>query len=89
VFPEPRQSLLAWIPVDELSGQPLPPPNLGLRPAPEFEAWLEPAGVMSDADRLLLVTKRYRLLSSLILTGTRTPPLARDETWETRPCATS
>lgn len=35
---------------------------LGLRPAPEFEAWLQQAGILSHDNRLLPVTKQHRLL---------------------------
>jgi ethanolamine ammonia-lyase large subunit len=39
--------------------------TLGLRPAPEFEAWLEKVGVMNDENRLLPVTERHRLLGAV------------------------
>jgi len=35
---------------------------LGLRPAPEFEAWLESVGVTDSSHRLLPVNERHRLL---------------------------
>jgi ethanolamine ammonia-lyase large subunit len=37
---------------------------LGLRPAPEFEAWLEAMGVMRGGQRLLAVGERHRLLET-------------------------
>ena len=36
---------------------------LGLRPAPEFEAWLRRMGIVDDQLRLLPVTRAHRLLS--------------------------
>jgi ethanolamine ammonia-lyase large subunit len=39
--------------------------TLGLRPAPEFEAWLEKIGVMRDGKRLLTVDQRHRLLEPI------------------------
>ncbi len=42
---------------------------LGLRPAPEFEAWLESMGVMRD-EQLQPVSERHRLLEGLLLGGT-------------------
>jgi ethanolamine ammonia-lyase large subunit len=36
---------------------------LGLRPAPEFEAWLHRMGIVDDQLRLLPVTRGHRLLS--------------------------
>jgi len=41
---------------------------LGLKPAPEFAAWLEAMGVMRD-ERLLPVDKRHRLLEGLLQEG--------------------
>ena len=38
---------------------------LGLRPAPEFEAWLERAAIMEGGRRLLRVQAGHRLLASL------------------------
>ena len=37
---------------------------LGLRPAPEFEAWLERVGLTDATHRLLPVTDRHRLLTA-------------------------
>ncbi len=37
---------------------------LGLRPAPEFEAWLRHMSIMSDANRLKLVDSSHALLTS-------------------------
>lgn len=39
--------------------------TLGLRPAPEFEAWLERMGVLSDGKRLLPVDLKNRLLEGI------------------------
>jgi len=36
---------------------------LGLRPAPEFEAWLHRMGIVDDQLRLRPVTRGHRLLS--------------------------
>jgi len=36
---------------------------LGLRPAPEFEAWLHRMGIVDDQIRLQPVTRAHRLLS--------------------------
>jgi ethanolamine ammonia-lyase large subunit len=38
---------------------------LGLKPAPEFEAWLERMGVMADGKRLLTVDLRNKLLEGM------------------------
>jgi ethanolamine ammonia-lyase large subunit len=38
---------------------------LGLRPAPEFESWLESLGVVENNNRLLPVSERHRLLSEI------------------------
>jgi ethanolamine ammonia-lyase large subunit len=38
---------------------------LGLKPAPEFEAWLERVKVMDNLNRLLPVTERHRLLEHM------------------------
>jgi ethanolamine ammonia-lyase large subunit len=35
---------------------------LGLRPAPEFEAWLQTAGILDQHNRLLRLQKQHRLL---------------------------
>jgi len=37
---------------------------LGLRPAPEFEAWLERAGILDGAGRLLPLPRGHRLLAA-------------------------
>jgi ethanolamine ammonia-lyase large subunit len=37
---------------------------LGLRPAPEFEAWLQRYGTMDDAGRLRPIERGHRLLSA-------------------------
>ena len=36
---------------------------LGLRPAPEFEQWLQAAGILGEDGRLLNITPRHRLLA--------------------------
>jgi ethanolamine ammonia-lyase large subunit len=41
---------------------------LGLRPAPEFEAWLEAMGLMHD-QQLLPVGERHRLLEGFLPEG--------------------
>jgi ethanolamine ammonia-lyase large subunit len=38
---------------------------LGLRPAPEFEEWLERVGIFGEGNRLLPADGRHPLLSSL------------------------
>ena len=38
---------------------------LGLRPAPEFEAWLERAGVLGEELRLEPIDRRNRLLAAV------------------------
>jgi ethanolamine ammonia-lyase large subunit len=38
---------------------------LGLKPAPEFEAWLQRMGVMADGERLLTVDLRNKLLEGM------------------------
>ncbi len=38
---------------------------LGLRPAPEFESWLDSLGVTDGQNRLLPVGERHRLLSEI------------------------
>jgi ethanolamine ammonia-lyase large subunit len=43
---------------------------LGLKPAPEFAAWLEAMGVMRD-QRLLEVGERHRLLAGMLAEGDR------------------
>jgi ethanolamine ammonia-lyase large subunit len=43
---------------------------LGLRPAPEFAAWLEAMGVM-HGERLLPIGERHRLLEGLLPEGSR------------------
>jgi ethanolamine ammonia-lyase large subunit len=37
---------------------------LGLRPAPEFEAWLEAAGILDRAGRLRPLPRGHRLLAA-------------------------
>jgi ethanolamine ammonia-lyase large subunit len=37
---------------------------LGLRPAPEFEAWLERLGIIDEAGRLRPVLRGHRLLEA-------------------------
>ena len=44
---------------------------LGLRPAPEFEAWLERVGVLGEELRLRPIDRRNRLLASGPLAGSR------------------
>jgi ethanolamine ammonia-lyase large subunit len=39
---------------------------LGLRPAPEFEAWLANFGVMDGANRLIALEERHRLLEQIV-----------------------
>ena len=39
---------------------------LGLRPAPEFEAWLESFGVTDGRNRLLALEERHRLLEKTV-----------------------
>lgn len=38
---------------------------LGLRPAPEFEAWLQRQGIMDEAGNLLPVQSAHRLLQQV------------------------
>jgi ethanolamine ammonia-lyase large subunit len=38
---------------------------LGLKPAPEFEEWLQRMGVMADGKRLLEVDLRNKLLEGM------------------------
>jgi ethanolamine ammonia-lyase large subunit len=48
---------------------------LGLRPAPEFEAWLERMGIVDEAGRLRPVARGHRLLQAAPgPAGTRTSP---------------
>ncbi|HXV19705.1 MAG TPA: ethanolamine ammonia-lyase subunit EutB [Desulfuromonadales bacterium] len=42
---------------------------LGLKPAPEFEAWLEAMGIMREGQRLLPVGERNRLLEAYLPGG--------------------
>jgi ethanolamine ammonia-lyase large subunit len=42
---------------------------LGLRPAPEFEAWLQKVGVMNSDNRLEPLTRRHRLLARHLEAG--------------------
>lgn len=46
---------------------------LGLRPAPEFEAWLEAMGVLVDGQRLAPAPARHRLLGLVAPPGDDTP----------------
>ena len=47
---------------------------LGLRPAPEFEAWLRRMGILDDALRLQPVGRGHRLLQAGLGSGGPRPP---------------